>query len=51
MAKNLKGIVIKIGAETKELNSALKEVDKQVYGLNGDLKALDKALKLLLKEE
>ena len=45
-SKNLKGITIKIGAETKELNSALREVDKQVYGLNGDLKALDKALKL-----
>lgn len=45
-SKNLKGITIKIGAETKELNSALREVDKQVYGLNGDLRALDKALKL-----
>ena len=46
MAKNLKGITIQIGAETKELNSALREVDKQVYGLNGDLKALNQALKL-----
>lgn len=46
MAKNLKGITIKIGADTQDLNSALRNVDKQVYGLNGDLKALNQALKL-----
>ena len=46
MAKSLKGITIKIGADTKQLNDALKNVDKQVYGLNGDLKNLNNALKL-----
>lgn len=45
-SKNLKGITIEIGAKTTELNEALRKVDKQVYGLNGDLKALNQALKL-----
>lgn len=44
--KNIKGITIKIGGETTELQKALNNVDKQVYGLNNDLKALNQALKL-----
>ena len=44
--KNIKGITIKIGGETTELQKALSSVDKQVYGLNSDLKALNQALKL-----
>ena len=45
-SKNIKGITIEIGGNTTKLESALKDVDKQVYSLNGDLKALDQALKL-----
>ena len=44
--KNIKGITIEIGGNTTKLEDALKDVDKQVYGLNGDLKALNQALKL-----
>lgn len=44
--KNIKGITIKIGGETTELQKALNNVDKTVYGLNSDLKALNQALKL-----
>lgn len=45
-SKNIKGITIEIGGNTTKLQDALKGVDKQVYSLNGDLKALDQALKL-----
>lgn len=44
--KNIKGITIEIGGNTTKLQDALKDVDKQVYGLNSDLKALNQALKL-----
>lgn len=44
--KNIKGITIEIGGNTTKLQDALKGVDKQVYSLNGDLKALNQALKL-----
>lgn len=44
--KNIKGITIKIGGETTELQKALKSVDQTVYTLNSDLKALNQALKL-----
>ena len=47
MASNrIKGITIEIGGNTTKLQDALKGVDKQIYGLNADLKDLDKALKL-----
>ena len=46
MASNIKGITIKIGGETTELQKALKDVNKQVYSLNSDLKNLNQALKL-----
>ena len=46
MASSIKGITIKIGGETTELQKALKDVNKQVYSLNGDLKNLNQALKL-----
>lgn len=44
--KNIKGITIEIGGNTSKLQDALKSVDKQVYGLNSDLKNLNQALKL-----
>ena len=45
-SKNIKGITIEVGGNTTKLQDALKGVDKQVYGLNTDLKALNQALKL-----
>lgn len=45
-SKNIKGITIEIGGNTTKLGEALKDVDKKVYSLNGDLKALNQALKL-----
>lgn len=45
-SKNIKGITIEIGGNTTKLEDALKGVDKQVFSLNTDLKALDQALKL-----
>ena len=45
-SRNIKGIIIEIGGNTTKLQDALKSVDKQVYSLNGDLKALNQALKL-----
>ena len=45
-SSKIKGIVIEIGGNTTKLQDALKGVDKQVYSLNGDLKALNQALKL-----
>ena len=45
-SSKIKGITIEIGGNTTKLQDALKGVDKQVYGLNGDLKALNQALKL-----
>ena len=45
-SKNIKGITIEIGGNTTKLENALKSVDKQVYGLNSDLKNLNQALKL-----
>lgn len=45
-SKNIKGITIEIGGNTTKLQDALKGVDKQVYGLNNDLKSLNQALKL-----
>ena len=45
-SKNIKGITIEIGGNTTKLQDALKSVDKQVYGLNSDLKNLNQALKL-----
>lgn len=44
--KNIKGITIDIGGNTTKLQDALKDVDKQVYSLNSDLKSLNQALKL-----
>ena len=45
-SKKIKGITIEVGGNTTKLESALKSVDKQVYGLNSDLKNLNQALKL-----
>lgn len=43
---NIKGITISLGADTTQLTSALKDVDKQSKSLTNELKAVDKALKL-----
>ena len=45
-SKNIKGITIEINGNSTKLQSALKDVDKQVYSLNSDLKNLNQALKL-----
>ena len=45
-SSKIKGITIVIDGNTSKLQDALKGVDKQVYGLNSDLKALNQALKL-----
>ena len=45
-SSRIRGITIEIGGNTTKLQDALKGVDKQVYSLNGDLKALNQALKL-----
>ena len=45
-SKKIQGITIEIGGNTTKLQDAIKDVDKQVYNLNGQLKDLDKALKL-----
>lgn len=45
-SSKIKGITIEINGNTTKLQEALKGVDKQVYSLNGDLKALNQALKL-----
>lgn len=45
-SSKIKGITIEINGNTTKLQDALKNVDKQVYGLNSDLKALNQALKL-----
>ena len=45
-SSRLKGITVVIDGNTTKLQDALKGVDRQVYSLNGDLKALNQALKL-----
>lgn len=45
-SRNIKGITIEIEGKTQQLQDALSSVDKQVYGLNNDLKSLNQALKL-----
>lgn len=44
--KNIKGITIKIGAETTELTKALKDVNGVIAKSNSELKNLNQALKL-----
>ena len=46
MAGNIKGIVIEIGGDTQKLNKALEDVNKQGKSLQGELKAVEKLLKL-----
>lgn len=46
MANNLKGLTIKIGADTTALNSALANVNKSTKNLQKELKQVDKLLKL-----
>ena len=45
-SSKIKGITIEIGGNTTKLQDALKNVDKQVFSLNSDLKSLNQALKL-----
>lgn len=44
--KKIKGITIEIGGDTKPLEAALGEVDKKSRDLQGELKKVDKLLKL-----
>ena len=44
--KALKGLTIEIGADTSELNAALDKVDKQSQKISGELKDIDRGLKL-----
>lgn len=46
MASRLQGITIEIGGNTTKLQEALKDVNKEVFSLNSDLKNLNTALKL-----
>ena len=48
MANNntYKGITVKFGADTTDLGKALKDIDTQAKSINGDLKEIDKGLKL-----
>lgn len=47
MAKgNLKGITVEINGETGPLQNALKDVNKTSYNLKGELKEVERALKL-----
>ena len=45
-SKNIKGITIKIGGDTTQLTSALKEVNGVISKSNSELKQLNQALKL-----
>lgn len=45
MATSIKGLTIKIGADTKELTAALRGVNKQLNTSRGDLLSIQKALK------
>lgn len=46
MGGTIKGITVKIGGDTTNLKEALKGVDGQARNLQGNLKAVDRALKL-----
>lgn len=46
MAGGIKGITIQIGGDTTGLNKALSDVNKKTNSLQGELKKVDKALKL-----
>lgn len=45
MAKKIKGITIKFGADTMALDKALKDVDKTSRSLGGELKSVNRLLK------
>lgn len=45
IAKNIKGIIIELGAETKGLDKALKDVNKQSRDIQKELREVDKLLK------
>jgi len=46
VANNIKGITVEINGETGPLQNALKDVNKTSYALKGELKEVEKALKL-----
>lgn len=46
MAASIKGISVEIGGNTTGLSKALEDVNKQSYALGGELKTVDKLLKL-----
>lgn len=45
MARRIKGLTIKIGAETKELTDAIKSAEKQIYSASEKLRDVNKLLK------
>ena len=45
MSKNIKGITIELGAETKGLDKALKGVNDSARNIQGELREVDKLLK------
>lgn len=46
MANNIKGITIEINGETKGLQSALKDVNKEARNISAELREVEKGLKL-----
>ncbi|NLA83032.1 MAG: replication protein, partial [Clostridiales bacterium] len=50
MAKNIKGITIQIGAETKGLDKALKDVNAKSRDINKELRDVNKLLKFNPKD-
>ena len=50
MAKNIKGITIQIGAETKGLDKALKDVNSKTRDINKELRDVNKLLKFNPKD-
>ena len=45
MARRIKGLTIKIGADTKELTDAIKGAEKQIYSASEKLRDVNKLLK------
>lgn len=46
MAKKIKGITIEIGGETRALDKALEDVNKKTRNLQGELRSVERLLKL-----
>ena len=46
MASSIKGITVKLGADTTALSTALKDVDKESRSLPTEIKTVERLLKL-----